>query len=169
MEIVKATVQHLDELLEFARDNFLLTYGHMNTKDNMRDYLQTTFSYKSFQYEFLDPESDFYVILLGNKIIGYYKSNVGDAQTEDNLPNSLELERVYVTDSLKGQGLGRKMIDHAIAQAKSKNLDFIWLGVWEKNQKAIAFYEKMGFKSIGTHVFQLGDDAQTDLIMKLEL
>ena len=94
---------------------------------------------------------------------------MNSAQTEDTYPNSLEIERIYVTSRLKGQGVGRQMIKRSKQIALEKNLDFIWLGVWEQNPKAIAFYEKMGFQPIDKHVFQLGKDAQTDLIMKLTI
>lgn len=169
MEIIKATSQHLESLLEFARENFLLTYGHLNSEENMQDYLESTFSLNAFTREFNHTQSNFFIVWHNETISGYYKSNMGKAQTESDYPDSLEIERIYVTEKLKGQGIGRKMIDHAIKYAKTLHLESIWLGVWEHNPKAIAFYKKMGFQQVNTHTFQLGDDAQTDLIMQLEL
>ncbi|WP_421871159.1 GNAT family N-acetyltransferase [Marinoscillum sp.] len=169
MEIVKANTSHIEELHQFARDNFVLTYGHMNTEENMRHYLANSFSLEAFVQEFNHPESSFWVVMNVGKVVGYYKANLGAAQTESDYPNSIEIERIYVTSELKGRGIGRMMIQHAMAQAKNLELKEIWLGVWEKNPKAIAFYKKMGFIEISTHVFQLGDDAQTDIIMTLTL
>lgn len=169
MEIIKATTSHLEELHQFARENFMLTYAHLNTEENMRDYLQESFSKEAFEREFDHPESEFHIIIENSEIVGYFKINMNSAQTEDTYPNSLEIERIYVTSRLKGQGVGRQMIKRSKQIALEKNLDFIWLGVWEQNPKAIAFYEKMGFQPIDKHVFQLGKDAQTDLIMKLTI
>ncbi|MEQ9307648.1 MAG: GNAT family N-acetyltransferase [Marinoscillum sp.] len=102
-------------------------------------------------------------------MIGYYKMKLNVAQTERHYPNSVEIERIYVATGHKGKGLGKHMILHACETAQLANARYIWLGVWEKNPAAIAFYQKMGFEQIDTHMFQLGDDAQTDIIMKLNL
>ena len=169
MDIVKADPPRVDDLLAFAKENFILTYGHLNTEENMKMYLKNAFSEGAFEQEFNHPNSTFFLVLVDEKIVGYYKMNVGDAQTESCYHQSLEIERIYVTSDLKGSGIGRQMILHSIQQARQAQLDYIWLGVWEKNPKAIRFYKKMGFEEIDTHVFQLGDDAQTDIIMKLEL
>lgn len=169
MDIIKADPSLLDELLAFARENFILTYGQLNTEENMKTYLKNAFSKEAFLQEFNHPNSTFYVVLMDHVIVGYYKMNIGDAQTESHYPESLEIERIYVNTKLKGSGIGRQMISHAKNQAKKAQLKYIWLGVWEKNPKAIGFYQKMGFEEIDTHIFQLGDDAQTDIIMKLIL
>ncbi|MEQ8473805.1 MAG: GNAT family N-acetyltransferase [Marinoscillum sp.] len=160
----------LPQLLEFARENFISTYGHMNSPENMEHYLRESFTIDPFTREFNHPGSSFFVLINSdNTIIGYYKLNIGSAQTERHYPESIEIERIYVGQKLKGKGLGRKMIHHAASQAKSRNLNFIWLGVWEKNPAAISFYKKLGFVEIDTHIFQLGTDLQTDIIMRLDV
>ncbi len=169
LEIVKAGPEDHQELLAFAKENFLLTYAHRNTTENIQHYIKEAFDPRSFKDELLNQNSVFYKCQLNEEMIGYYKINYAEAQTEPDYPESAEIERIYVSTDQKGRGVGRKMIQHAKAQAQAKGLDYLWLGVWEKNPEALSFYEKMGFEEIGTHVFQLGDDAQTDIIMKLTL
>lgn len=167
--ITKATETDIPSLLHFAKENFIITYAHMNTRENMENYLLQCFTPESFSREFNHPDSSFFLLKDGQEIIGYYKMNLNDAQTERHYPNSAEIERIYVATGHKGKGLGKHMILHACETAQLANARYIWLGVWEKNPAAIAFYQKMGFEQIDTHMFQLGDDAQTDIIMKLNL
>ncbi|MEQ8582428.1 MAG: GNAT family N-acetyltransferase [Marinoscillum sp.] len=169
LEIVKAGREDQQELLAFAKENFLHTYAHRNTPENIHHYIQEAFEPQAFKKELLNHNSVFYKCQLNEEMVGYYKINYAEAQTEPDYPESAEIERIYVSAVQKGKGIGRKMVDHAKAQAKAKGLHYLWLGVWQENPEAIRFYEKMGFEEIGTHVFQLGDDAQTDIIMKLML
>ena len=113
--------------------------------------------------------SVFYFAELDNQVIGYLKLNFGGAQTELKDNKALEIERIYVTKAFHGKKVGQLLYNKAIEVAKEKSADYIWLGVWEENQKALQFYKKNGFVEFDKHVFVLGDDAQTDLMMKLEL
>jgi ribosomal protein S18 acetylase RimI-like enzyme len=167
IEIRKAEKTDMDLLLSFARENFILTYYHLNDPSDMDAYLEEAFSEDTFQREFEHPESDFYCLKEKNRLIGYYKINYGEAQTEPEHPNAAELERVYVAQSHKGRGLGRMMINHAIEQ--SKDLQYLWLGVWKDNEAAIGFYKNLGFEDFGTHIFHLGNDPQEDLILRIAI
>ncbi|MFD2832491.1 GNAT family N-acetyltransferase [Christiangramia antarctica] len=68
-----------------------------------------------------------------------------------------------------GKKVGKMLYDKAIELAKEKNIDNVWLGVWEENLRAIRFYEKNGFVAFDKHIFKLGNDEQTDIMMKLKL
>ncbi|RED96671.1 GNAT family N-acetyltransferase [Marinoscillum furvescens] len=164
-----AQPEEAEQLRQFAREHFIATYAAQNTPENLAIYLEQAFGPQNFQKEFDHPESIFYLVLQNEKIIGYYKTNTGTAQTESDQPNSLEIERIYVTGTLKGRGIGRQMINHAITICRQQHLRYIWLGVWEHNPKAIAFYEKLGFERIGFHDFQLGDEVQRDYIYRLRV
>ena len=83
--------------------------------------------------------------------------------------DDLEIERIYLIKKFQGKGFGKKMIEFAKEIAIQKKKNRIWLGVWEKNPKAIGFYQKMGFEKIGTHIFKVGEDEQLDYVMKLEV
>ena len=115
------------------------------------------------------PQSEFYFILDQDRVAGYFKINTGEAQTESHDPWAMEIERIYVRKVYQGQGFGKQMIRKVVDLAAEKQIDHIWLGVWEMNPGAIAFYEKQGFKKFGTHVFTVGDDDQTDILMGLNL
>ena len=157
------------ELLEFARSHFIGTYAHLNTPENMERYLLEKFTSEPFAKEFSHPESIFFLVQAEDRIAGYVKLNYGTAQTEPDQPNSCEIERIYVHQDLKGQGIGKQLFQTAVSHAHARGADYVWLGVWEKNDKAITFYERIGMKPFGTHNFQLGDDLQTDLLMRFDL
>ena len=97
------------------------------------------------------------------------KFNVDAALTEEMGADSLEVERIYIRPAFKRRGLGKYLIDKAIEIARAQGKQLIWLGVWEHNVNAIAFYEKMGFVRTGAHSFFMGEDEQTDFIMTKKL
>lgn len=113
--------------------------------------------------------SAFYFIYYGNNPAGYLKINYSPAQTDINDPDSLEVERIYVKHEFKKKGLGAGLISHAAELAQESGKRYLWLGVWEKNKEAIAFYLKMGFRKTGVHSFKLGNELQSDIIMKKEI
>ena len=102
-------------------------------------------------------------------VVGYFKLNWGDAQKDIHDENAVEIERIYVLKEFQRKRIGQQMLAKTIELAKDKGAEYIWLGVWEKNIKAIRFYEKHGFEKFGEHVFMLGNDKQTDHLMKLVL
>ena len=113
--------------------------------------------------------SEFYFIYANDQLAGYFKINYAPAQTDLNDPDSLEIERIYVKKEFKGKGLGRQLMDCAVKLAEMAGKKYLWLGVWEKNKGAIGFYKHSGFTESGKHPFKIGDELQTDLIMRLNL
>ncbi len=107
--------------------------------------------------------------MLDGQIVGYIKLNYSSAQTEFQHENAVEVERIYVLADQQGKKMGNQLLDFAINTAIESNLQYIWLGVWDKNLNAIRFYERNGFKIFDSHPFTLGTDLQTDLLMKREL
>jgi ribosomal protein S18 acetylase RimI-like enzyme len=103
------------------------------------------------------------------EILGYLKLNFTDAQTEKLEENHFEIERIYVLKAFLGQKIGQILFDKAIEIGREKNLEYVWLGVWEENHRAIRFYGKNGFEIFGKHDFVLGEDVQTDLLMKMKI
>jgi ribosomal protein S18 acetylase RimI-like enzyme len=107
--------------------------------------------------------------MMGQDVIGYLKLNMGASQTEVKDNNALEIERIYVLKEFQGKKVGQMLFDKAIKIAKEHHIAYVWLGVWEENKRAIQFYTKNGFVEFDQHVFVLGDEAQTDIMMKLQL
>lgn len=135
----------------------------------MKLYLEEEFSVEKLTAECNNPESAFYFATLGGIIIGYLKLNVGQSQTEIKDNNAIEIERIYVLKEFHGKKVGQLLYEKAIQIAKQANAGYVWLGVWEKNMRAINFYTKNGFVPFDKHIFRLGNDVQTDLMMKLKL
>lgn len=167
--IRKVEKTEVKELQEIARGTFIEAFGPVNTPADIEKYVTQSFSFENIKSELNHPESQFYFAESAGEIIGYLKLNQGEAQTDTAIDNALEIERIYVTSKFYGKSVGQLLLNKAIEIAKADNFEWVWLGVWEKNPRAIRFYEKSGFTTFSTHSFLLGDDQQTDLLMKLEL
>jgi ribosomal protein S18 acetylase RimI-like enzyme len=167
--ISKIGNEQIDQLQQIGRQTFAETFAESNTAANMAKYLEEAYSFEKLNEEINNPNSFFYFAIMDEKVIGYLKLNMGGSQTELKDNDALEIERVYVLKSFQGKRVGQMLFDKAIQIAKEQNAEFVWLGVWEENKKAIQFYTRNGFVEFDQHVFVLGDEAQTDIMMKLQL
>ena len=168
-QIVECDETKIDEIEQLGKITFLESFSQDNTPSNMNDYIKSAFNRKQISSELKNKNSYFYLVYKGKDPMAYLKINWGNAQTDVLDPNSIEIQRLYVLQSHKKQGIGKQLMIIAEEKAKEIKASFLWLGVWEKNENALAFYQKIGFKKFATHVFQLGDDPQTDILMKKEL
>lgn len=169
IEIRKINLNDLVKLQEISRKTFQETFAAYNSPENMKSYLEEALSIEQLKAELEDENSAFYFAEQDEQVIGYLKINYGAAQTELKNSQALEIERIYVSKEFHGKNVGQLLYDKAIEIAKQKASEYVWLGVWEKNARAISFYEKNGFVEFDKHLFKLGDDEQTDLMMKLKL
>lgn len=169
LEIVKVTIKELDELRELSIRTFKDTYANQNTGQDMALYVERNFSRSALTEQLANPGSEFFFARHAQNTIGYIKINYRDAQTELQDSEGLELERIYVVKEAQGTGGGKKLLQKAIERARHSGLQYVWLGVWEKNPKAVSFYENNGFYQFDTHVFTLGTDDQTDFLMRMDL
>lgn len=165
----KVTESELEVLQQFSINTFRSTYEHLNDPSNFRAHLEKAFNLKQLQKEIQDRDSYFYFVRSEAKIVAYYKFTINSSQTEIMPDDYAEIERIYVREDYKGQGIGRKMIEHGKTFALSLNKRVLWLGVWTDNPSAIAFYETMGFRITGEHHFMVGTDRQTDHVMEVRL
>ena len=157
------------DLHRLARNTFLTAFAHFNDPADMDHYMQTSMTLKSFESQLIHPDSNFYFAFANDERIGYLKLNSGTAQTDDQLKNALEIERLYIDAHIQSKGFGGQMIQFAKEKADDGNYDWLWLGVWEHNLRAIQFYKRHGFQLFSTHEFYLGKDRQTDLLMKWQV
>ncbi len=169
MEIRKVTLNEVEQLQQIGRQTFSETFSSSNTKENMATYLSEGFSNEKLREELKNEHSEFYFASSENEVIGYLKVNFGQSQTELQDDTALEIQRIYVLKEFHGKRIGQMLYEKAIEIAKQKNTYYIWLGVWEDNPRAISFYKKNGFVEFDKHIFKLGDDEQTDIMMKLIL
>ena len=127
-------------------------------------------SLNNLKDELNNIDSYFYFIILKNKIIGYTKLNFESAQTEKIfIGKAFEVERIYLLSKYKRKGYGRKAFENIFQIGKKKGYEKVWLGVWEYNKNAIEFYKHLGFKMFSKHSFLLGNDNQTDLLLKINI
>lgn len=169
IEIKKTKLADIAILQTIGRQTFFETFADHNTADDMQKYLDYNFSADKLKSELSDTNSGFYFAILDNTVIGYLKTNFGQSQTELKDKSSLEIERIYVLKDFHGKNVGQVLFEKAIDIAKQTQADYVWLGVWEKNPRAINFYKKNGFVEFDKHIFKLGDDEQTDILMRLKI
>lgn len=169
ISLEKVTLNEVDQLQEIGRQTFYETFSSENTEKDMHKYLSEEFSIAKLASELNDKSAEIYFAQQKNKVIGYLKLNFGQSQTELNDDKALEIERIYVLREFHGKKVGQLLYEKALQVANQNNSEYIWLGVWEENPRAINFYKKNGFVEFDKHIFTLGDDEQTDIMMKLKL
>lgn len=164
--IKKVELSDLELLQKVAKETFQETFAKDNSERNMQKYLTDAFTMSKLHIEWLSPHSYFYFAFLDEEVVGYLKINEGNAQTESQDEGAFEIERIYVLQAYQREGIGQFLLDFALQFANENQAKYIWLGVWEKNTKAISFYQKNGFVAFDSHIFLFGDDPQTDILMK---
>jgi len=169
IEIRKSTVSDLETIQNISIQTFKETFAAVNTPENIANYVKESFNSEQLKTELNNGNSQFYVAYSNAKAVGYLKINFGDAQTESINENALELQRIYVLQNFHGKNIGQLLLNEVKKIAKSSGIDSIWLGVWEENHRALRFYTKNGFVVFDKHVFIMGNDEQTDLLMQFRL
>lgn len=169
IDIKEVTLDDINQLQKIGRQTFFETFSGSNSEENMIKYLDEGFSMEKLRSEVIDKNTKFYFAILETKIIGYLKLNFGNAQTELKDEKAIEIERIYVLNDFHGKNVGQILYEKAIQVAREKKAEYVWLGVWEENPRAIRFYKKNGFVEFDKHIFRLGEDEQTDIMMKLWL
>ncbi|MBD2871276.1 GNAT family N-acetyltransferase [Paenibacillus arenilitoris] len=165
VKIKKCSLEDIQTLQEISIETFNDTFKDQNSPENLKVYLEKAFNSKQLEKELSNISSEFFLICFNEVLAGYLKVNINDALSEKMGDESLEIERIYIRNKFQGKGLGKYLQNKAVEIAIRKNKNTIWLGVWEKNENAIAFYKKMGFVQTGAHSFYMGDEEQIDLIM----
>ncbi len=165
----KVTLQDIARLQHIGRQTFTETFAAENSEENMTKYLDEKFAVEKLTAELGNEYSAFYFATLDNRVIGYLKLNTGQAQTEIKDKHAVEIERIYVLREFHGKSVGQLLYNKAIQVAGQLQANYIWLGVWENNRRAISFYTKNGFIEFDKHIFRLGAEEQVDIMMKKNL
>ncbi|WCT15022.1 GNAT family N-acetyltransferase [Mucilaginibacter jinjuensis] len=166
INLKKVKPSEVQTLLNVSREMFFTAFAHLNTVDDMALYAAKAFTIEKLSEELSNPDSHFYFAILNENIAGYIKLNTHTAQTEFQDPQALEIERIYVGAKFQNQQIGKQLLQFAIDKAVENKCEYIWLGVWDANHNAIRFYKRHGFQIFSSHEFMLGNDKQTDLLMK---
>ena len=169
LEIRRVELADVNQLQKICRQTFFEAFSNVNTEEDIKKYLEEAFAIKKLTEEIKNEYSELYFGILNEVIIGYIKVNFGESQNELKDNNSLEIERIYILRDFQGKNVGQSLYEKALSIAQQKQCDFLWLGVWEHNPRAIKFYQRNGFVEFDKHIFMLGNDEQTDIMMKLQL
>ena len=140
-----------------------------NAPDDLNHYMRQAFNVEQITAELADEKSIFLLAEIEGELAGYSKLVVDTIEPGIAAERPVELSRLYSQQKFLGTGVGQTLMEACIERARNDGRDVIWLGVWEFNPRAQRFYEKNGFRIVGKHVFQLGSDPQTDLLMQREI
>ena len=156
-------------LSELGAKTFYDTFSKDNTQENIDAYIKGSFSSEIQLSELSEPDIIFLIAESESIAIGYAQLIMNSKDEAIKGTRPLEIRRIYASQEYLGKGVGKELMKATIREARQRGCDCVWLGVWEKNQKAIDFYKKWGFREVGTHLFSVGGDPQNDLVMELEL
>lgn len=165
-EIRYAVSSDADLLAELGARTFAETFIQDNTPEDMAAYLASSFNFEKQTAELADPLSTFLIAEIDGIAAGYAKLHSGEALDGIQGDKPIELVRLYVSKDWLGHGVGKVLMQRCLDEAKKLNHRTIWLGVWEHNARALAFYRKWDFREVGDHIFQLGSDPQRDILME---
>jgi len=163
--IRRATAADTGLLAELGAQTFADSFGADNRPDSMAAYLASAFSFDKQATELVEPGSLFFIAQIGDELAGYARLRRSRAPEPVPGRRAVELARLYARRSWIGRGVGAALMRTCLGAARECGYDGVWLGVWSENRRGIAFYRRWGFSEVGTQLFQLGDEAQTDLIM----
>ncbi len=170
LELIPVSIDDVKLLQKLSVQTFIETFGAQNTEADMQEYLNNQMSTSQLKKELEHAHSNFYFAYYKDRLAGYLKLNFESAQRETvGTGTAFEVERIYLFKDFQRQGLGKVLFEKAVALGKEKGYRKLWLGVWEHNSPALAFYKKLGLTVFDKHTFVLGSDSQTDLMLELDL
>ncbi|HJS19239.1 MAG TPA: GNAT family N-acetyltransferase [Anaerolineales bacterium] len=169
MNVRYGTTNDAGLLSELGAKTFYDTFAKDNTPENIAAHLKKSFSAEIQLKELSQPDVIFLIAEAGGKPVGYAQLIMNSKDDVIKRKRPLEIRRIYALQEYLGQGVGKILMQAVLSEARLRNCDCVWLGVWEKNQRAIDFYKRWGFREVGTHIFSVGDDPQNDFILELEL
>jgi ribosomal protein S18 acetylase RimI-like enzyme len=167
--IRKASKDDAEVIADLSRTTFYETFAPHNTKEDMDKFMAEQFGRELLIEEVLAPDNLFFLAFIKEKLSGYAYLREKRHPSVPAAEKPFEVARIYVSSHTAGKGIGKMLMEKCISVARKKGSDTLWLGVWEHNQHAIGFYKKNGFEKFGTTVFVLGNDKQTDWLMKKQL
>ena len=156
-------------IADMSRRTFYDSFAKDNTKEDMDKFMNEQFTPELLMAEVGAPGNIFIIAEHDGKPAGYARLRENNNPPELRGMDTIEIARIYAETAMIGKGIGKALMEKSIAVAKERKKQLIWLGVWEKNFRAIEFYTGWVFKKFSDHVFVLGSDVQTDWLMKKEL
>jgi diamine N-acetyltransferase len=167
--IRRASIEDAKLLAELGARTFAETFAKDNSPEDMAAYTVASFGVEHLTAELTDPSSLFFIAEVDGSAAGYAKIQSGEASGSVEGERPIELVRLYVLQEWLGRGVGQALMQRCVDEAREMGFQTIWLGVWERNHRAQAFYRKWNFYEVGEHIFQLGSDPQRDIVMQRAL
>jgi ribosomal protein S18 acetylase RimI-like enzyme len=158
----RAGLHDAERLVEFAKRTYSETFSSVNTPENMQAYLSSAFTATQFQSDLCDSHVKLFIAEIDRQLAAYAKLVEGRVPECIKGERPVELERFYVDSAWQGKGVASTLIQRCFDEAKCDGFKTIYLGVWEHNLRAQAFYRKWNFVRAGEHIFQMGNDPQVD-------
>jgi ribosomal protein S18 acetylase RimI-like enzyme len=165
LTIRHGTVEDAGLLSELAARTFSEAFAADNTPEDLAAYIATSFNVAELTAELEDSVSTFLIAEVDGRAAGYAYLHEGKPEQGVEAGKAIELVRLYVLREWLGRGIGEQLMRACVDEARQTGYETLWLGVWERNGRAQAFYRKWDFREIGEHMFQLGSDLQRDLLM----
>jgi len=162
--IRRATVADAAVLAAFGARSFADTFGAFHTPADLAMHLDEAFGVAQQTAELEDPATVTLFAEIDGALAGFTQVYAGAVPECVTGPAPIEIKRFYVDTPWHGQGVAQRLIDAAYALGRERRAQTVWLGVWEHNPRAIAFYRRQGFAQVGAHTFMVGTDATTDLL-----
>ncbi len=156
-------------LANFCDKTFKDTFSKDNSSADMDLYISKAFNVPVILKEIEDSHRITMLAFDNTLLAGFYQLHLGNLEPDITGPNPVELVRLYVDTKWHGQGVAASLMEHGIKQSIELGFSTLWLGVWENNFRAQAFYKKWGFSQVGSHIFKLGNDPQRDLLLSRSL
>lgn len=166
IQIRYAAAADAEKIAALSRQTFYDTFAAFNTREDMEKFMSESFSMEALMNEVSAAGNIFLVALMEGALVGYAKMLLSANPPELGNANAIEIGRIYAAQETIGKGVGKALMQQCLQVAAEKGKTLVWLGVWEHNQRAIDFYTKFGFEKFGEHDFVLGNDVQTDWLMK---
>ncbi|AGA30645.1 GNAT family N-acetyltransferase [Singulisphaera acidiphila] len=156
-------------LADLGRQTFHETFAAQNSPEDMDAYMKEAFTVGRLTAEIREPGAVYLVAEAPPRVIGFARVAPADPPACITGPSPVRLVKLYVSADAIGLGVGAALMRSSIEWAKNSGHKCLWLGVWEHNHRAKAFYERWRFVPVGTEMFRLGNDDQTDVLMQLML
>jgi ribosomal protein S18 acetylase RimI-like enzyme len=166
LEICRAAAADAKLISVLGAVTFYEAYFEQDAPADLANYIYESFELDKIRAEIGDENASFFIIYLDQHAVGYAKLREDSTVDCVNNETAIELQRIYTVERVFGKGVGERLLKHCLEIAKSKGFETLWLAVWEENRRALRFYEKHGFRRVGTSTFPYGETVGILFVME---
>ena len=167
--VTTATAGDFEMISSLGRRAFYEAFGEYNDPDDMQAYLDLSFNPETIKKQLEDPEVIYFTAKYQDDPVGYAKLKRNSAPPELQGKKCIQLERIYALKAYIGKKVGKVLLETCLETAKQEGFQYLWLGVWQQNKRAIDFYRKFNFETIGVKKFTIGKEVTDDYVMAIKI